>query len=102
MFGSVLPVPGLGGFWDVADLPKYFLTLQGGTITFTQGHLEAVNNATVKFSQTATDPKAAILPTYNYILGMVSFFCLCTRALVYAWGRLMILMSLLSRPRSPL
>ena len=32
-------------------------------------NVEAVNNATVKFGQTVTDPKAAVLPTYNFLLG---------------------------------
>ena len=32
-------------------------------------NVEAVNNATVKFGQTVTDPKAAVLPAYNFFSG---------------------------------
>ena len=49
--------------------------LQGGLITITGDHLDEVNAATVKFSQTVTDPRAAILPTYNSILGAVRLPC---------------------------
>ena len=48
-------------------------------ITITQENLEAVNNATVKFSQTVTDPKAAVLPTYNFVLGAVRLFSIDAR-----------------------
>ncbi|KIP04819.1 hypothetical protein PHLGIDRAFT_75249 [Phlebiopsis gigantea 11061_1 CR5-6] len=41
----------------------------GGLMTITGDHLDAVSNATTKFSATVTDPKAAILPTYNFLLG---------------------------------
>ena len=47
---------------------------QGGLITITADHLDEVNNATVKFQQTVTDPKAAVLPTFNSILAIVSMF----------------------------
>lgn len=48
--------------------------LQGGLVTITGDHLDAVSNATVKFSTEVTDPKAAVLPTYNSILGIVRTF----------------------------
>ncbi|KAK0505193.1 hypothetical protein EDD18DRAFT_1061398 [Armillaria luteobubalina] len=41
----------------------------GGLITYTQNHLSEVNAATVKFSNNVTDPKAAIITTYNFLLG---------------------------------
>lgn len=41
----------------------------GGLITYTQDHLSEVNAATVKFSNDVTDPKAAIITTYNFLLG---------------------------------
>ena len=43
-------------------------------------HLDDVSNATVKFQQTVTDPKAAILPTYNFLLGSVSHAPFCVLA----------------------
>ncbi|PBK95430.1 FAD dependent oxidoreductase [Armillaria gallica] len=41
----------------------------GGLITYTQDHLSEANAATVKFSNDVTDPKAAIITTYNFLLG---------------------------------
>ncbi|CAL1714340.1 unnamed protein product [Somion occarium] len=41
----------------------------GGLITITGDHLDKVNAATVKFGSEISDPKAAILPTYNFVLG---------------------------------
>ena len=43
----------------------------GGLMTITGLHLDEVNNATVKFQQSVSDPKAAVLPTYNFVLGAV-------------------------------
>ncbi|PIL28886.1 hypothetical protein GSI_08932 [Ganoderma sinense ZZ0214-1] len=63
-----------GGFNNFGIVTKFILKTHyqtqvwGGIITITQENLEAVNNATVKFSQTVTDPKAAVLPTYNFLL----------------------------------
>ncbi|KAI0767639.1 FAD dependent oxidoreductase [Fomes fomentarius] len=64
-----------GGFNNFGIVTKFTLKtypqtqVWGGLITITENNLEAVNNATVKFSQTVTDPKAAVLPTYNFLLG---------------------------------
>ncbi|KAI0752556.1 FAD-binding domain-containing protein [Daedaleopsis nitida] len=64
-----------GGFNNFGIVTKFTLKtypqtdVWGGLITITQDNLEAVNNATVKFSQTITDPKAAVLPTYNFVIG---------------------------------
>ncbi|KAM5546063.1 hypothetical protein V8D89_000189 [Ganoderma adspersum] len=64
-----------GGFNNFGIVTKFILKTHyqtqvwGGIITITQENLEAVNNATVKFSQKVTDPKAAVLPTYNFLLG---------------------------------
>lgn len=46
--------------------------LQGGMIMITGSGVDALNKALVKFMQTVTDPKAAVLPTYNFFLGQVS------------------------------
>ncbi|KAL7284764.1 hypothetical protein ACG7TL_002071 [Trametes sanguinea] len=43
--------------------------MQGGLITITEDQLDKVNAATVKFAQTVNDPKAQVLPTYNFLLG---------------------------------
>lgn len=43
----------------------------GGFITYGQKQLDAVTAATAKFSANNTDPKAAIITTYNYVLGQV-------------------------------
>lgn len=49
--------------------------IKGGFITYTADVLDQVNLATVNFAANNTDPKAAILPTYNYLLGQVIPFC---------------------------
>ncbi|RPD60650.1 FAD-binding domain-containing protein [Lentinus tigrinus ALCF2SS1-7] len=64
-----------GGYNNFGIVTKFTLKtypqteVWGGLITITADQLEAVNNATVKFSQTVTDPKAAVLPAYNFVLG---------------------------------
>ncbi|KAI0773005.1 FAD-binding domain-containing protein [Trametes elegans] len=64
-----------GGFNNFGIVTKFNLTTHaqtevwGGLITFTEDQLEKVNAATVKFSQQTTDPRAAVLPTYNFVLG---------------------------------
>ncbi|KAI0634577.1 FAD-binding domain-containing protein [Trametes polyzona] len=64
-----------GGFNNFGVVTKFNLTTHaqtevwGGLITITADQLDKVNAATVKFSQTVTDPKAQVLPTYNYVLG---------------------------------
>ncbi|KAI0357738.1 FAD-binding domain-containing protein [Trametes cingulata] len=64
-----------GGFNNFGIVTKFNLTTHpqtevwGGLITITEDQLDKVNAATVKFSQTVTDPKAQVLPTYNFLLG---------------------------------
>ncbi|KAI0649785.1 FAD-binding domain-containing protein [Trametes meyenii] len=64
-----------GGFNNFGIVTKFNLTTHaqtevwGGLITITQDQLDKVNDATVKFSKTVTDPKAQVLPTYNFVLG---------------------------------
>ncbi|EIW53224.1 FAD-binding domain-containing protein [Trametes versicolor FP-101664 SS1] len=64
-----------GGFNNFGIVTKFNLTtypqteVWGGLITITEDQLDKVNAATVKFSQSVTDPKAQILPTYNFLLG---------------------------------
>ncbi|KZV64574.1 FAD-binding domain-containing protein [Peniophora sp. CONT] len=41
----------------------------GGLITLTDNAVDAISAATANFSATNTDPKAAILPAYNSLLG---------------------------------
>ncbi|KAF8124590.1 hypothetical protein EV363DRAFT_1403151 [Boletus edulis] len=41
----------------------------GGLITYTEGVLDQVNQATANFATDNTDPKAAIITSYNYLLG---------------------------------
>ncbi|KAH0826808.1 hypothetical protein J3R83DRAFT_5232 [Lanmaoa asiatica] len=43
--------------------------VKGGVITYTADVLDKVNLATADFSANNTDPKAAIITTYNYLLG---------------------------------
>ncbi|KAI9069033.1 FAD-binding domain-containing protein [Trametes sanguinea] len=64
-----------GGFNNFGIVTKFNLTTHpqtevwGGLITITEDQLDKVNAATVKFAQTVTDPKAQVLPTYNFLLG---------------------------------
>ncbi|CDO76772.1 hypothetical protein BN946_scf184978.g1 [Trametes cinnabarina] len=64
-----------GGFNNFGIVTKFNLTTRpqtevwGGLITITADQLDKVNAATVKFAQTVTDPKAQVLPTYNFLLG---------------------------------
>ncbi|KAJ7082665.1 FAD dependent oxidoreductase [Mycena belliarum] len=41
----------------------------GGLITYTVAHLPAVAAAVAKFASTVEDPKAGLLPTWNFLLG---------------------------------
>ncbi|KDQ56646.1 hypothetical protein JAAARDRAFT_194628 [Jaapia argillacea MUCL 33604] len=41
----------------------------GGLITFTENEIPSVNTATANFASGVTDPKAAIITTYNFLLG---------------------------------
>ncbi|OSD00999.1 FAD-binding domain-containing protein [Trametes coccinea BRFM310] len=64
-----------GGFNNFGIVTKFNLTTHpqtevwGGLITITEDQLDKVNAATVKFAQTVNDPKAQVLPTYNFLLG---------------------------------
>ncbi|TDL27762.1 FAD-binding domain-containing protein [Rickenella mellea] len=64
-----------GGFNNFGIVTKFtFQTFPqgqvwGGLITFTEGVLPQVNNATTKFATTNKDPKAGIITTYNFLLG---------------------------------
>lgn len=44
---------------------------QGGLRAITGDHLPEVSAATAKFASQVTDPKAAVLPTYNFVQGVV-------------------------------
>ncbi|KAG8738990.1 hypothetical protein FRC11_000996, partial [Ceratobasidium sp. 423] len=63
-----------GGFNNFGIVTKFTLLafpqgqVWGGLSTYTFDQLDKVINATVKFSKTVTDPKAAIIPTFNFIL----------------------------------
>ncbi|KAJ7655937.1 hypothetical protein B0H17DRAFT_1098624 [Mycena rosella] len=46
-----------------------FFGLKGGLITYTVAQIPAVSAAVEKFASTVTDPKAAIIPAYNFLLG---------------------------------
>ncbi|GAC94540.1 hypothetical protein PHSY_002112 [Pseudozyma hubeiensis SY62] len=41
----------------------------GGLRTYTADQVEAVVNATLEFSENSKDPKASLLPTFNFLLG---------------------------------
>jgi hypothetical protein len=44
---------------------------KGGFLIFTQDQFNAVTAAAAKYSQTVTDPKAAMIMTYNSFYGLV-------------------------------
>lgn len=44
----------------------------GGLQTFTASRLDRINAATADFAANVTDPKAAIITAYNFLLGQVS------------------------------
>ncbi|EJF59882.1 FAD dependent oxidoreductase [Dichomitus squalens LYAD-421 SS1] len=64
-----------GGFNNFGIVTKFTLKtyaqteVWGGIILVTEDHLDDLTAATLKFTQTVTDPKAAILPTYNFLIG---------------------------------
>jgi len=64
-----------GGFNNFGIVTKFVLKtfpqteVWGGLVTYTADKLDQVNAATYKFSQNNTDPKAAIITTYNFVLG---------------------------------
>ncbi|KAJ7108943.1 FAD dependent oxidoreductase [Mycena crocata] len=41
----------------------------GGLITYTVAQIDEVSAAVARFASNVTDPKAAIIPTYNFLLG---------------------------------
>lgn len=43
--------------------------IYGGIRTYTADQVEAVVNATLDFSENSKDPKASLLPTFNFLLG---------------------------------
>ncbi|KAJ1022081.1 hypothetical protein NDA18_005315 [Ustilago nuda] len=49
----------------------------GGLRTFTADQVDAVVNATLDFSENSKDPKASVLPTFNFILGQPGVIVLC-------------------------
>ncbi|KAI9060012.1 FAD-binding domain-containing protein [Trametes sanguinea] len=54
------------------NLTTYSQTeIWGGTISTNATYIDAVNAATAKFSQTVTDPKAQILPSYTFVQGQL-------------------------------
>ena len=62
---------------------------------FIPGHFEEVSNATLKFQEEVKDPKASIIPTFNYVMGSVRTHlraCICLSVDLTATGP-----SLLSR-----
>ncbi|KIY67237.1 FAD-binding domain-containing protein [Cylindrobasidium torrendii FP15055 ss-10] len=64
-----------GGLNNYGIVTKFYLDtfpqgqVWGGLITFTADQLDKVDAATVKFAKEVTDPKAAIITTYNFLLG---------------------------------
>ncbi|CAE6485865.1 unnamed protein product [Rhizoctonia solani] len=64
-----------GGFNNFGIVTKFTLLafpqgqVWGGLQTFTASNLDKVNNATADFVANVTDPKAAIITTYNYLFG---------------------------------
>ncbi|TFY74702.1 hypothetical protein EWM64_g9309, partial [Hericium alpestre] len=64
-----------GGFNNFGIVTKFTLKtvpqgqVWGGLITITADQLDKLNVAVAKYSANVTDPKAAILPTYNFVLG---------------------------------
>jgi hypothetical protein len=47
--------------------------LQGGLITYTVAQIPDVSAAVARFASSVTDPKAGIIPTYNFLLGQVGY-----------------------------
>ncbi|TCD65257.1 hypothetical protein EIP91_002921 [Steccherinum ochraceum] len=62
-----------GGFNNFGIVTKFTLNtfpqgqVWGGSITIIGDLIDKVNDATVKFFNTVTDPKASLLPTYNFL-----------------------------------
>ncbi|KAJ1306265.1 hypothetical protein OPQ81_010969 [Rhizoctonia solani] len=64
-----------GGFNNFGIVTKFTLLafpqgqVWGGLQTFTSSRIDQVNKATADFAANVTDPKAAIITTYNFLLG---------------------------------
>ncbi|CAE7186855.1 unnamed protein product [Rhizoctonia solani] len=64
-----------GGFNNFGIVTKFTVLafpqgqVWGGLQTFTVDQLDKVKAATVKFAENVKDPKAAIIPTFNFLLG---------------------------------
>ena len=58
----------LGACHAPVDVPLVLLVerRQGGSVMIV-GNFDEVSNATLRFQEEVKDPKAAILPTYNYV-----------------------------------
>lgn len=62
-------------YFQAAILNDILLThVQGGQLTFLSSELAAVTAATANFSANVTDPKAALITTYDYTGGLVSIY----------------------------
>ena len=66
----------MGTYASISDTHPDVLirNVKGGLVTYTANVLDQVNLATANFAANNTDPKAAILTTYNYLLGQVGPF----------------------------
>ncbi|CAE7181737.1 unnamed protein product [Rhizoctonia solani] len=66
-----------GGFNNFGIVTKFTLLafpqgqVWGGLQTFTASRLDQISAATADFSANVTDPKAAIITTYNFLLGQL-------------------------------
>jgi hypothetical protein len=67
----------LGTFLNFLNLILSLNKHKGGLITITGDHFDEVSAAVVNFQGNVTDKKAAILPTYNSVLGTVCELFLC-------------------------
>lgn len=52
----------------ILDTCLLIQNVKGGVITYTADVLDQVNLATANFAANNTDPKAAIITSYNYLL----------------------------------
>lgn len=72
-----------GGFNNYGIVTKFTLKtfpqtqVWGGLVTITQEHLAEVNAAVANFSANVSDPKAAIISAYNFVLGAPGVSLLC-------------------------
>ncbi|THH19350.1 hypothetical protein EW146_g1809 [Bondarzewia mesenterica] len=72
-----------GGFNNFGIVTKFTLKtfpqtqVWGGLVTITQENLPQLNAAVANFSANVTDPKAAIISAYNFVLGAPGVSLLC-------------------------